>query len=111
MNEIRYEQTSRTFGVAVMAGVLAANLSLSIPQQFLNGPERQRLLTGSYFQSNSNSTFDRHSNPWTGSYSVNSYSLEKSVSNFYARLLTDQERLGSEFEKVLHDNLWDLYES
>lgn len=35
----------------------------------------------------------------------------KSVSNFYANLAEKQEPLGKEFEKVLHDNLWDLYGS
>jgi len=33
------------------------------------------------------------------------------VSNFYAQLLENQEPLGQEFEQVLYDNLWDLYES
>jgi len=30
---------------------------------------------------------------------------------FYANLLAKQEPLGTEFEKVLYDNLWDLYVS
>ncbi len=33
------------------------------------------------------------------------------VSKFYATLAEGQEPLGKEFEKVLHDNLWDLYGS
>lgn len=37
--------------------------------------------------------------------------FEKEVSRFYARLLERQQPLGEEFEKVLHENLWDLYES
>jgi hypothetical protein len=36
--------------------------------------------------------------------------FEASVSAFYAALLGKQEILGSEFEQILHDNLWDLYE-
>jgi hypothetical protein len=35
-------------------------------------------------------------------------SVETELSEFYALLLQSQERLGSEFEKVLHDHLWDL---
>ena len=37
--------------------------------------------------------------------------FEIAVSNFYARLLSSQEPLGIEFEKVLYNNLWELYES
>ena len=29
--------------------------------------------------------------------------------SFYSKLLTEQERLGTEFEKILFDNIWDLY--
>ena len=32
------------------------------------------------------------------------------VSSFYAQLMERQESLGNEFEQVLHQNLWDLYE-
>jgi len=35
--------------------------------------------------------------------------FESSVSNFYAKLKSSQESLGQDFEKVLVDNLWDLY--
>lgn len=28
---------------------------------------------------------------------------------FYLNLLSKQERLGIEFERVLYDNLWELY--
>ena len=35
--------------------------------------------------------------------------FEASIARFYAQLLSGQEPLGAEFEKVLHDNLWDLY--
>jgi hypothetical protein len=35
--------------------------------------------------------------------------FERSVASFYATLLADQEPLGKEFERVLHENLWNLY--
>lgn len=34
-----------------------------------------------------------------------------SEASFYTKLLLSQEPLGEEFEKVIHQNLWDLYES
>jgi hypothetical protein len=36
--------------------------------------------------------------------------LEIVVTKFYNNLLKNQEQLGAEFEKILYDNLWDLYE-
>jgi hypothetical protein len=35
--------------------------------------------------------------------------FEAAVTDFYAKLLANQEPLGKEFERVLHENLWDLY--
>jgi hypothetical protein len=35
--------------------------------------------------------------------------FEGTVATFYATLLAKQQPLGKEFEKVLYDNLWDLY--
>ncbi len=35
--------------------------------------------------------------------------FEVTLAQFYEVLLSKQERLGKEFEKVLYDNLWDLY--
>jgi|SRR6266850_2458847 hypothetical protein len=35
--------------------------------------------------------------------------FERTVADFYSTLLASQEPLGKEFEKVLHENLWDLY--
>jgi hypothetical protein len=34
----------------------------------------------------------------------------ESISKFYAKLVASQEPLGPEFSRVLHENLWDLYE-
>jgi len=37
--------------------------------------------------------------------------FEIAATSFYSKLLLSQERLGAEFEKVLYQNLSDLYES
>jgi hypothetical protein len=60
-------------------------------------------------------TFSRFSNPFTGEYELSyerelsNLDFENAVSGFYSNLLANQEPLGQEFEKVLHDNLWNLY--
>ncbi len=35
--------------------------------------------------------------------------FEAAVAAFYSTLLANQEPLGKEFERVLHENLWNLY--
>jgi hypothetical protein len=35
--------------------------------------------------------------------------FERTVGEFYTSLLAEQEPLGKEFERILYDNLWDLY--
>ncbi len=35
--------------------------------------------------------------------------FDDQISSFYANMLAQQEPLGAEFERVLFDNLWDLY--
>jgi hypothetical protein len=35
--------------------------------------------------------------------------FEGAVTAFYSTLLEKQQPLGKEFERVLYDNLWDLY--
>lgn len=35
--------------------------------------------------------------------------FEESVTSFYSSLVSKQEPLGKEFERVLHNNLWNLY--
>ena len=37
------------------------------------------------------------------------FDFESTVSHFYAKLESSQESLGEAFERVLVDNLWDLY--
>jgi hypothetical protein len=40
---------------------------------------------------------------------VSQIDFEGAVAAFYSTLLAKQEPLGSEFEQVLYDNLWELY--
>lgn len=55
-------------------------------------------------------TVGQHQNTFTGAYSHRKRDPEDAINEYYSGLLTKQEVLGKEFEKVLHDNLWDLYE-
>jgi hypothetical protein len=55
-------------------------------------------------------TFTQYSNLFTGQIESHSDNFSLEVSNFYTKLLASQEPLGEKFEKILHENLWDLYE-
>ena len=110
MSEIHYSHASSTLSY-VMAGLFSMH--------FLNAhPERPALAAGaipisqdSYLASGSGATFDTYRGSVTGRYDHTSLKFEQAVEIFYASLLVGKQPLGSEFEKVLYDNLWNLYES
>lgn len=57
-----------------------------------------------------NGTYSPLQNAFTGEYAKHSdLDFEGTVAAFYATLLGRQEPLGAEFEKILYDNLWELY--
>lgn len=58
-----------------------------------------------------NGTFSQLQNAFTGEYTKQSdLSFEGSMATFYETLLGQQEPLGAEFEKILYDHLWQLYD-
>jgi hypothetical protein len=55
------------------------------------------------------STIGQFGNMFASAYQSQTVDFEGAVTAFYATLLAKQQPLGKEFEKVLYDNLWDLY--
>ena len=105
MNNICYDQASSTFSQVLTAGfnpIMTGNVTEQRSKQ---------LLQNVYSFGGSQPTFNSYSNSITGAYDFAPSGFEKEVGNFYSRLLARQEPLGAAFEKVLYDNLWDLYES
>ncbi len=49
--------------------------------------------------------------PISGQYIQKDLDFYNTVTQFYKSFVSKQERLGKEYEKILYDNLWDLYES
>lgn len=88
-------------GVVILTGMLLA----SVPNEtgvVLRTDRYAPLLKG---------TFSQHQNAFTGDYASQPVlDFESSMTNFYASLFAQQEPLGPDFEKVLYDNLWDLYD-
>jgi hypothetical protein len=109
MSDISNKQASGTFSqLVVIAGLFAAQ---AFPPLAEEGVVAKRNMHLPYLSNCTQATFDLYSNPITGNYTPAKSTFEQKIGNFYAKLSAKQEPLGADFEKVLYDSLWDLYES
>ena len=116
--QIRYDhfQRSTSYSGILSAACLAGTIFAGVPspahgvEGFL-GPQPRALREVIISTGGNKSTYGRYSSPITGETVFIIDPLERAVTDFYAKLLNNQEPLGAEFEVVLHQNLWDLYES
>ena len=111
MSEIRANLSSSTMGYVVVAGLLSAALLNTLPEDAVLDSRDNRLSNSPYSTNDRGATSDSFRSKVTGQYDLSPPPFEQVVVNFYANLLAVQEPLGVAFEKVLYDNLWDLYES
>lgn len=112
MNNIKYKQQQGTFtNVIISAGIFAQLCSASITINDPDTNEYKSLAHPSYLSASNLSTYTHIVNPITGDIPSVSNTFESVISDFYFNLLLNQKPLGKEFEEVLNDNLWDLYES
>jgi len=111
MNEVYYRQTSSTFSYVLLAAGLLALQPNAPANTDAAVHSANHFSQSSYSVGGSESTFNSMRGAITGAYDSNTTEFEQSVGMFYAQLLASQEPLGAKFEKVLYDNLWDLYES
>lgn len=114
MNKYHTNQTSRTFGTVVMAGILASTFlppddkhePSSIAPHFPGGNNYAFVSRGTSL------THEPSKNVLTGYYPPSlETSFETVVTSFFEELSSNQEPLGHDFERVLFENLWDLYQS
>lgn len=113
MNNVHYGQVSSTFSYALVAAGLLSS-SLQMPAPFIEHAVdygHKGIFQRSYAADGNAPTFNTFGSHIVGVYNLTINGFERAVGNFYNRLLTSQEPLGAEFEKVLYANLWDLYES
>lgn len=111
MNSYSVKQTPGTAGSIVIAGVLAGQILASISGIGSESAPHAGLRQVPYSTQSNLPSFGQFSNLFTGGFGQSEDSFVENVTNFYAKLLAAQEPLGVEFERVLHDNLWSLYES
>ena len=111
MNEIRSNLSSSTMSSVVITGLLSAAMLNALPETSNLGSRNNALSNNAYSANDFGATSDSFKSKITGQYVLSPTPFEQVVNNFYVNLLSAQEPLGATFEKVLHDNLWDLYES
>ena len=109
MNNYKINQTSNTTGTMVMAGILATLLaSQATPRPTENYGEA--IQNAPYRTSLTLPSFDQIRNFFGSDLDERQDSFVENISNFYGKLVARQEPLGIEFSRILHENLWDLYE-
>jgi hypothetical protein len=115
MNSYSIKQLPRTVGSTItIAGILAAQCLTPNTNTLIESRESLEDISQKrdYQTISTSSTYGNFNNPITGDFQkVVKHNFESIVSNFYANLLSNQIPLGNEFEKILYENLWDLYES
>lgn len=111
MSEIRPYQAASTLSQGFIVALVSMQLLNSLPEKPAPTISHLPISIDPYTLSGSKATFDMYRGVVSGQYDVGARKFERSVGNFYSRLLLAQEPLGAEFEKVLYDNLWDMYEA
>lgn len=114
MNSNYIGQTPQTIGTVVMAGMLASTFLPShyndtlplkrVPFSVANNytyAHRGSSLTNE----SSNNMLTRYNSAYVG------MEFEAIITSFFQELSSSQEPLGSEFEQILFENLWNLYQS
>ncbi len=112
MSNIECQQNQSTFaGVAFAAGVLVNLCSIPLGHPNVDIDEYKSLMNPTYYSTANSATHTRIFNAMTGEFASTLNSFENVISNFYTNFLSKQEPLGGDFEEILNDNIWELYES
>lgn len=114
MNRDYIRQTPPTIGTVVIAGMLASTF---LPSNCNNAhPSNMPPFSASnnyaYSYRGTPLTHESSKNVFTGycSSSIET-TFEAVVTSFFEELSSNQELLGHEFERVLFESIWDLYQS
>jgi len=108
MNEFRINQQPSTLSsVVIMSSILAC---CCLPNKIHS--DSTIIKNEPYILNNNSSTFSEYGNfsKTSKNEEISEY-FKQTVGEFYSNLLLSQENLGEEFESVLFNNLWELYES
>ena len=110
MNSYTISNVSQTIGY-VSIGIIATALLINVQTQPVAKEAFLNIKGLTYQSSGTSPTLDQYSNIYSGEFMPNLDPFIGAMSNLYANLLNNQEQLEPEFEAVLNENIWDLYES
>ena len=110
MSNYQFNQTSRTTSTVVMAGILASQLLAGHPVPTSVEGNQEAFLAVPYRTKSALPSFDQFRSIFGSVLNHEPDQFVESISMFYTNLVSSQEPLGAEFSRVLHENLWDLYE-
>ena len=104
----------QTFGTLLMAGLLATsygNLALSNSPESIAYPQAEPGQSRRIVISGTSATLETFSNMHALEYTHHDEYFETEVTAFFQQLSSSQVKLGDTFEKILFDNIWDLYQN
>ena len=114
---INYSKTSQTFSRAgiifsTVLNTLTNNILVDInKQEHLQTAPKHAQPSDYTLDIETSPTYDPAKNVLTGTYPSSSEAeFEDIITNFFTKLSSEQESLGAEFEQVLFDNIWDMYQ-
>ncbi|XOF32841.1 MAG: hypothetical protein ACL93V_12560 [Candidatus Electrothrix sp. YB6] len=112
MNKYQTHHRTQTFSTLIISGILASTcLSPSVTDDLsLNIPPCTASSNYDSINSGISSTYESTRDSLPEQHS-SSEEVETVITNFFSKLSANQEPLGSEFEHVLFEDLWDLYQS
>ena len=111
MTSYTTNQTSITPSGLIITGLLAAATQFSGSAAIADSNQNLNIQQDVYEVAVSSASHGQLENVYSTQYGAEAENqFAYSVSQFYTQLIDDQEPLGEEFEKILNNNLWDLYE-
>ncbi len=114
MNKYINKKISQTFCTVIISGMLTSSMVADI-SKYEGGQAVPRYAENKNYLLHGGGTslsYEPRKNVFTGTYlSSTTTEFENMITNFFAKLSSAQEKLGAEFERVLFDNLWELYQS
>jgi hypothetical protein len=117
MNKYQTTQASQSLCTVVATGLLASTILINEPTYSVqkNGqrsPINSISQNHSWVYNGASLTYGSKSGLLSGGYSsASNQGMESVISDLFLELSSKQEVLGGDFERVLFDNLWKLYQS
>ncbi|MEY3786918.1 MAG: hypothetical protein RLZ75_1125 [Pseudomonadota bacterium] len=109
MSNIQYNQQQNTFSNVAL--VLATGFVAHLCPAYQNTADTGSLAQPIYYSTANPATYTQTANVMTGNFTSPPNTFENIISDFYTTFLSKQEYLDLDFETLLNDNLWELYES